>query len=154
MQWNNIRSLRLSILMVRLLSVLIPVLMCCVPVMVHWYDLEGGSRVGLVEGSVYWPLCICLYLSAICGEVCLLRLGQLLQNIRGERVFIRENCAHLRIISWCCLLAAVPFGAFGFWRFLSFLVALAALFFGIVLRVVKNVFEAAVNLQEENDYTI
>ena len=34
------------------------------------------------------------------------------------------------------------------------IVALAAAFFGIILRVVKNVFEQAVALQEENDYTI
>ena len=154
MKSNSLRSLQLSILLVRVLFVLILILMCCVPVMVHWYDLDGGSRVGLVQGSVYWPLCICLYLTAVCGEVCLFRLGKLLQNIRAEHVFIPENCTHLRIISWCCLLASIPFGIFGIWRFLSFVVALAALFFGLILRVVKNVFEAAVSLQEENDYTI
>ena len=62
--------------------------------------------------------------------------------------------ALLRARPWCCLLAAVPFGVFGIWRSLSIIVALAAAFFGLILRVLKNVFEKAVELKEENDYTI
>ncbi len=152
--WNKTRSLQLSIILVRVLFVLIPILMCCVPVMVHWYDIVYGEGVGLLEGSVYWPLSICLYLAAICGMVCLYALGCLLRNLKKDEVFISQNCKYLRIISWCCILAAIPFFVFGFWRFLSFIVALAAAFFGIILRVLKNVFDKAVELKEENDFTI
>ncbi len=152
--WNKTKSLQLSILLVRVLFILIPILMCCVPIIVHWYDIVYGEGIGLLHGSVYWPLCICLYLAAICGLVCLFALGRLLQNLKSDLVFIPLNCKYLRVISWCCLLAAIPFFCFGFWRFLSFLVALAAAFFGLILRVLKNVFDKAVELQEENDYTI
>lgn len=152
--WNKTKSLHLSIILVRVLFVFIPILMCCVPIMVHWYDVVYSEGVGLVGGSVYFPLCICLYLAAVCGLVCLFALGKLLQNLRKENVFISENCKYLRVISWCCLLASIPFAFFGFWRFLSFIVALAAAFFGLILRVLKNVFDKAVEMKEENDYTI
>lgn len=152
--WNQDRSLTLSIGIVRALLVCIPVLAICAPWMVRWYDLSNIDKIGLVDGPVFVPLLICLYAAAVCGEVCVIFLMKLLHNVRSEKVFIRDNCKYLRIISWCCLLAAIPFFAFGFWRFISFVVAAAAAFFGIVLRVLKNVFEQAVALQEENDYTI
>ena len=152
--WNQDKSLNLSIILVKVLFVLIIILAVCVPIMVRWYDIVSQNRMGLVEGSVYIPLSICLYLSAVCGEVCLFHLGKLLNNIRDNIIFKPENCKHLRYISWCCLLVAVLFGVFGIWRFLGFFVAFAAGFFGLVLRVLKNVFERAVELQEENDYTI
>ena len=152
--WTQDKSLNLSILLVRILFVLIIILALCVPIMVRWYDIVSPDRTGIIEGSVFWPLSICLYLSAVCGEVCLYHLHKLLKNIKNAIVFKPENCKHLRYISWCCLLVAIPFGIFGFWRFLGFFVAFAAAFFGLVLRVLKNVFVRAVEIQEENDYTI
>lgn len=152
--WNKTKSLQLSILLVRVLFVLIPMLMCCVPVITQWYDAVYGEGVGLLDGAVAIPLSVCLYLAAICGLVCLYALHRLLMNLRKDEVFTQHNCQYLRIISWCCLLAAIPFGVFGIWRSLSFIVALAAGFFGLILRVLKNVFDKAVELQEENDYTI
>ena len=152
--WSKDKSLTLSQILVWVLFIFIPILCFCVPTMVHWYDIVYPEGVGLVSGSVYFPLSITLYLAAVCGEVCLYHLMKLLDNIKKEIVFVAENCGHLRIISWCCLLAAIPFTFMGFWRFLSFIVALAAAFFGVVLRVLKNVFDKAVILQEENDYTI
>ncbi len=152
--WNKTKSLQLSIILVRVFFVLIPLLMCCVPVITQWYDAVYGEGVGLLDGTVAIPLSVCLYLAAVCGLVCLWALHKLLMNLKKEEVFIPQNCKCLRIISWCCLLAALPFFAFGFWRLLSFIVALAAGFFGLILRVLKNVFDKAVELQEENDYTI
>lgn len=152
--WNKTKSLQLSIILVRVFFVLIILLMCCVPVITQWYDAVYGEGVGLLDGAVAIPLSVCLYLAAVCGLVCLWALHKLLMNLKKEEVFIPQNCKCLRIISWCCLLAALPFFAFGFWRSLSFIVALAAGFFGLILRVLKNVFDKAVELQEENDYTI
>ena len=152
--WNKDRSLFLSLALVRVFLGCIPVLCICAPWMVRWYDIISQDRIGLLDGSVFAPLLICLYAAAVCGEVCVFFLHKLLCNIRRDVVFAPDNCRCLRIISWCCILAALPFFAFGFWRSISFVVALAAVFFGIILRVVKNVFDKAVLLQEENDYTI
>ena len=41
-----------------------------------------------------------------------------------------------------------------FWRFVAFLIAFMAAFAGLIIRVIKNLLEAAVELREENDYTI
>ena len=152
--WNKERSLLLSLSLVRAMLIIIPVLCICAPWMVRWYDLTDLERIGLIEGSVFVPLLICFYGAAVCGEICLFFLFRLLNNIRRGEVFIDVNCKCLRYISWCCLAAAIPFTVFGFWRFLSFALAFAAFFFGVILRVVKNVFEQAVVLREENDYTI
>ena len=152
--WNKDRSLLFSMALVRAMLVLIPICCICAPWMVRWYDLINIDQMGLIEGPIFVPLLICLYLTAICGEACLIFLLRLLTNIRKSEVFIAVNCKCLRYISWCCFLAAMPFFVFGFWRFFSFAVALAAGFFGLILRVVKNVFEQAVALQEESDYTI
>jgi Protein of unknown function (DUF3036). len=152
--WNKDKSLLVTLALVRAFLFLIPPLCICAPWMARWYDLTELDRMGLMRGSVFVPLLTALYIGAVCGEICLYFLLKLLKNIRKEQVFIQENCKCLRYISWCCLAAAVPFFVFGFWRFISFAIALAAAFFGIILRVVKNVFEQAVALQEENDYTI
>lgn len=152
--WTKDKSLQLSIIVVRILTGFILVLCVCVPTMVRWYELTDTDGIGLIGSNVFWPLTICLYLAAVCGEVCLWHLGKLLGNIKKEIVFTADNCQHLRYISWCCICAAIPFGVFGAWRFLSFIVAIAAGFFGLILHVLKNVFDKAVELQEENDYTI
>ena len=36
----------------------------------------------------------------------------------------------------------------------EFVVVIAAAFFGLILRVIKNVFEQAIVIKEENDFTI
>ena len=152
--WTKDRSLQLSIIVTRILTGLIPVLCICAPAMVRWYELTDTDGIGLIGGKLFLPLTLCLYLAAVCGEICLWHLGKLLGNIRKDIVFTAGNCRHLRWISWCCLMAAIPFGVFGFWRFVSFVIAFAAGFFGLILHVLKNVFDKAVALQEENDYTI
>jgi len=86
-------------------------------------------------------------------------LIRLLLNIRKDKVFVRENVTYLRRISWDCFgVAAVAIvGGFlyhdlpitFFW-----LMAFIAAAIGLVLRVVKNVMEAAVELKAENDLTV
>jgi len=82
-------------------------------------------------------------------------LDRLLRAVRQEQVFTDTNVKNLRIISWCCFAAGAILlvGAFIINPNLIILAVLAA-FFGIVIRVVKNLFEAAVALKDENDFTI
>ena len=82
-------------------------------------------------------------------------LDRLLRAVRREQVFTASNVRNLRIISWCCFAAGaiLLIGAFIININLIILAVLAA-FFGITIRVVKNLFEAAVALKDENDFTI
>jgi len=151
--WNKSRSIKLSNILVKCLTVVMIILAFFVPAMVRWYDdMSVGS--GLVNTSVFIPLCCTLYVSWIFGMICIGALWRLLANIDGNRIFIEQNTKCLRVISWCCVAVGIIFAVFGFWRFLSFIVAFVAIFFGLILRVLKNVFEQAVLIQEENDFTI
>ena len=60
----------------------------------------------------------------------------------------------LRIISWCCFGIAALFFVLTFFRMLALIITFAAALFGMIMRVLKNVFELAVELRQENDFTI
>ena len=58
------------------------------------------------------------------------------------------------LIILCCFAASLIFIYFGFIRYFALFIVVAAAFFGLILRVVKNVFEQAIEIREENDFTI
>jgi hypothetical protein len=87
--------------------------------------------------------------------VALASLDRLLVAIRREEVFTAANVWYLRTISWCCFGAALACFIGCFLVHPGFLIlTVLAVFFGIILRVVKNLFAAAVALKTENDFTI
>ena len=103
---------------------------------------------------MFVPLCATLYASLLPAFIALSRLMNLLGSVRRGEVFTKASCDDLRALSYCCFSVTVIFCAFGFYRELAFLVAFAAAFMGLILRVLKNVFEEAVALREENDAVI
>ena len=67
---------------------------------------------------------------------------------------MQGNVTILRILSYCCIFVGIEYVVFGH-KYISMLFfAFAALFIGLILRVIKNVFDKAIELREENDYTI
>jgi hypothetical protein len=95
----------------------------------------------------YYAFCVPAYTA-------LVALDRLLAAVKGGQVFTADNVRYLRIISWACFAAALVL-AISFSVSLSFFVlAILAAFFGVVLRVVKNLFAAAVALQDDYDHTI
>lgn len=95
------------------------------------------------------------------GYVALICLDKLLVNIKREIVFDKVNVSLLGVISYACVYAGLV-GALSFafilikdFMFETMLVLAAGEFFmALVVRVVKNVFEKAIELKEENDLTI
>ena len=103
---------------------------------------------------VITPLLVTIYACTVPGVVALFSLDWLLANIKAKKVFIEKNVKYLRAISWCSFAVSGILFLSGFY-YLSFLiVAVAAAFFGLILRVVKNVIEQAVIIKNENDFTI
>jgi FtsH-binding integral membrane protein len=99
---------------------------------------------------------LCLYYACcVAALVALFFLNRLLANIKKDAVFTEENVQALRAISWCCFAEAFILTATALY-FAPILLAFAAgvAFFGLILRVVKNVINAAVALKAENDFTI
>jgi hypothetical protein len=95
-----------------------------------------------------------IYLCCAIALIALVSLDQLLFNIKNGIVFEARNVHILRRISWCCLIAALVLLVGSFFSLVFLLLSVMAGFMGLILRVVKNVFQAAVDLKAENDFTI
>ena len=78
----------------------------------------------------------------------------LLLRVMAGAVFTDKSVALIRYVSWCCIGIGVLFGVVGMHFMVSLLVACAALFLGLCLRVVKNVIEEAIAIKAENDLTV
>ncbi len=81
-------------------------------------------------------------------------LFSLLLRVRAGLVFTEKSVALIRGVAWCCLLLGAVFCGLGFYFQLAFIVAFAAIFLGLCLRVVKNVIEEATEIKSENDLTV
>lgn len=100
------------------------------------------------------PLIITVYACCVPALIALLCLDRLLSNIKKEEVFIYKNVKYLRLISWCCFAVSIIFVISGFYYILFVMMAIVAAFFGLILRVVKNVIEQAIIIKDDYDYTI
>ena len=145
MKWNNDRSLLLSRVCVWVFTVLLAALLLTAPWFWNWILWRSSVRMVYIGVT---------HASGVPAAVVLFCLHRLLRNISEEEVFIQENVRSLRIMSWCLMAAALVYlvGSLFDWYLVVF--AAAAAFVGLILRVVKNVFAQAVELKNENDFTI
>lgn len=151
--WNKTKSLMLSRVMVISFGVLIFALTFFVPIFAKWYD--GASQgAGLIGGSLVIPVTVTLYICEGFAVWAVVNLHILLNNIWHGEVFAECNTKCLRAISWACILAGCTFFVMGLWRYLFVLAGFFAVMFGLIMRVLKNVFEQAVAIKSENDFTI
>ncbi len=147
--WNKSKSELFSLIVVRIFCVLWIICLVGIPFLIPWYyELTGKQELDLA------PLITLLYIALVPSGVALVCLNNLLVNIRRGVTFVGVNVRYLRILSWCCFFVGVVFFLYGFYYVLALIIGLAAVFMGLVLRVVKNVFEQATAIKEENDYTI
>ena len=109
------------------------------------YQIEAGTTLALY---------ICLYFSAASSLLLSYLLLRILFNIRKNVVFDNRNVKYSRYISWCCFAISAAFFALGFFIRFSFVISFAAAFIGLIVRVVKNLLNEAVDIKEENDLTI
>jgi hypothetical protein len=106
-----------------------------------------AAQNALLVMPAYYAFCVPAYTA-------LVSLDRLLVAVRRGEVFSARNVRYLRTISWACFAAAGVLLASSAVSLTFFALAIIAAFFGVVLRVVKNLFAAAVALQDENDLTI
>ncbi len=119
-----------------------------VPYIAKWYDMYSNKE------PIFIQVITLLYLAMIPAAVILIMLNKLLSNIRNEKIFEHDNVNCLRVISYCCFIIALIAGVMMIWRILALVVVIAFSFVGLLLRVLKNVFEQAVLIREENDLTV
>ncbi len=96
----------------------------------------------------------CFYPCAVLASIILYSLLKLLFNLKSDNVFITKNTTYLKTISYCLFIIGLITFTGGFYYMPFMFIAAAGLFTGMLLRVLKNVFQSAVALREENDLTI
>ncbi len=146
--WNKDKSIILSQILIKICYVGIVVCAVIAPELVKLYEKRAGTE-GLY--TLLLATLLCCVPPAVIALVC---LDVLLWNIQKNRAFIEQNVKLLRSISYCCFCVAVIFIYFSIPRPFAFVIVFAAGFFGIIQRVVKNCFQQAVAIREENDFTI
>ena len=148
--WKNSKSIRLS----KICTILFMVLLLACLVSAPWlvYRLIFMSLPAQNAGLTLFLITI--YVGGIPAAALLAWLYALLHQIGSGHVFIKENVAYLRYISWCCFAGAVLCFASAFYYIPWVALGIAAAFMGLILRVVKNVIAEAVALQDESDLTI
>ncbi len=148
--WTSKKSTELSIAVCAIMAVFIVAFSCVAPWMFKRYFSEyRGFGTG-----IYITVLLCYYPSALLGEAALVALGRMLFSIRGGDPFCRQNVRRLRLISAFCFCVAIITFAGGFMYIPFFYVCAATGFVGLILRVVKNVMQSAVEMREESDLTV
>ena len=149
MNWNADKSVRLSQVCVILFSVLLLALDAgC-----YWAAAWVIRLRGMSDQQRVW-LMVTVYLCSIFAWILLARLWQLLRNIQAWRVFEAENVRILRAVSWCCVGAGLICLAGAFWYLPFALVSVAACFMALIVRIVKNIFQQAIAMKSELDFTV
>ena len=119
-----------------------------------WGWISGSGILGTVKESDKYLFLGCLFGCSLPAYVLLYSMHILLKRVQNGSVFTPENVRLLGIVSLCCFLAALLCLAFS-WRFPVLLViTVAAGFVGLIVRIVKNVFQQALRMKDELDYTV
>lgn len=154
--WNNDKSIGLTHAIVRFCYVALAALTVSLPWLLNsgFLHFEILSQ---IKDYIIGPF----YAVVPAGYVALICLDKLLLNIKNDIVFDAKNVKLLRLISWACAFAGLV-GLISFvviliknFMFETMIVLSAGEFFmALVVRVVKNVFEKAIEIKEENDLTV
>lgn len=143
------RSAWLSLTLVYIFGALLIVLAFTAPLLVRTY-IELTAR----PETMFLPVTTAFYVIFPLAAATLVALARLLRRILRGEVFVSANVAALRLISYLLYAAALVLFVAGFFYGPLFILTAAAAFIATVVRVVKNCFDAAVLLKDENELTI
>ena len=116
---------------------------------VNWFAALRG-----LDRQAVWGILAVLLLCSVFGWVLLWAMWRLLGNLRRGQVFTEDNIRLLGRVSLCCAAAAVVCAAGSFF-YLPFLIAVAAAgFMALIVRIVRNVFQKALDMKNELDLMI
>ena len=147
--WNPSKSVMVSSICTKIVIAMVICTAFVAPFLVKSY-----VSYTLRDPYVIKPLLATIYACAVPGLTALFCLDRLLANIKKKEVFIEKNVKYLRVISWCSFAVSGILLVSGSYYLLFLMISVAAAFFGLILRVVKNVIEHAIIIKNENDFTI
>ena len=146
--WDDKKSIILS----KLSVVIFMALLVAAAVYAPWLVRQTFIYTDMIGWEMYFLITV--YTGCVPAALLLISLFRLLQRIGRGEVFIQKNVNGLRRISWYCFAGAVISAVSVLYYFPWAMVAVAAAFMGLIVRVVKNVFARAVSLQDDADFTI
>ena len=149
MNWNRDKSVKLSIVCVFLFGAVLLVLDAGAYWITGWY-----VRLRSMPRQYGGLLMISIYSGSVFAWICLYRLWRLLKNISRGEVFCRENMDNMRSVSWCCACAAAICLVSGIYYLPFVIIAASAGFMALIVRVVKNAFQQAIEMKDELDFTV
>ncbi len=154
--WNSKKSATLSIIVCFVFVAILTAGVFAGPYFMKlWFTIyRGFSENGVALQKMLSLFGWCFYPSSVFAYITLYSLLKLLFNIKRQEIFIQKNVTYLRVISWCCFAVALITFVGGCFYLPFFVVSVAAAFVGLMLRVVKNVMQNAVEIKAENELTI
>ena len=150
--WDSKKSITLSLILCYTAAACVLAAMVFGPWIVEKYYTIGRHMTPKPED--YAMILSVAYPMAVPVLTAIFSLVGMLYRIRRESPFSVKNVRTLRFISWCCFLVALITFVGGFFKIPFWLYTAASLFLGVILRVIKNVMQQAVELREENDLTV
>ncbi len=143
-------SLKATRLVVWTLFGIFAVVLVTAPWLFRWYCGLGRT----FSTARYTALLATFYACSPAAAITLFHLNKFLRLVEQDKGFTREAVKSLRILSWTCFAAGLLAIPLCFFVYGAFPIPAAGLFLWLLLRVVKNSFEKATDLQEENDLTV
>lgn len=146
---SQTKSVKLSLYLTDFIIALFCAAAVFLPRFTKWYITYMG-RPANVRAVI---LAVC-YTCLPFAMTALFSLRQLLKNIMRGDTFVTDNIKRLNILFLCCIAAAVISFFSGYFYLPFYIISVAAAFFSLILRVIKNVFRSAIEIKAENELTI
>ena len=149
MNWSKDRSVTLSRCCVVIFALCLAALDLGAYRIATWYVVHrfGHFQLGVL-------LMASIYSGSVFAWVCLYQLWRLLGNVRRGEIFVEANVRCMRLVSWCCVWAAlISLLSAAYYLPFAF-VAVAAGFMALIVRIVKNAFQQAIAMKDELDLTV
>ncbi len=147
--WNYKKSAVLSLIFIYVFSVAFLVLVATAP-----WAVKGFIAFYSKNPNLQIPLTVLVYAMILPVGYALSLLRQLLRDACQGKSFSPSNTKRLRHLSWCFYGATTIIFVFGFFYTPLMILVPFTAFAGLVVRVVKNAFQTALELQTENELTI
>ncbi len=147
MNWTKDKSIALS----RACVIVFELLLAALDVMT--FKMRGVT-LNLLGGYASRGVLLGVALCSALAWPALFLLWRLLGNMKAGKVFHSDNVRLMRLISWCFVGAALACALGAFWEPLLLVLAMAAGFIALIVRIVKNVFQQAIAMKSELDLTV
>ena len=154
--WNSKRSIILTKFCILTLMLVSVIMMFYGKYLIsRFLILTGGAKIDISNEFSFYIITFISYILGILALLTLFCMLRFIVNLENDLVFVPQNIKWLRFISYGCLSAGLLLIiATVVYHKLFLVLSLAALFMMLIVRVIKNAFEQAIEMKEELDLTI